>query len=221
VTAARAEGSPYKLVIFDFDGTLSDSGEWLVSIIDDLADRFRFRHVDRDEIEMLRRRPTREVIKHLGIPGWKLPMIARHVRARFRDNAADIHVFDGVRAMLQAIGDAGIRMMLCSSNGEANVRAVLGPDAARFEAYFCGSGLFGKVAKFRRAIKASGLAPSDILSIGDETRDIDAARAVGIGTGAVLWGYANPETLIAMSPDKAFATPEEIAAYLTSAVNIE
>lgn len=206
---------PYKLVIFDFDGTLSDSGDWFISIIDDLADRFRFRRVDRDEIETLRRRPTREVIQHLGIPGWKLPMIGRHVRARFRDSASDIHLFDGVRAMLKAVGDAGIRMMLCSSNAEANVRAVLGADAVRFETYFCGSGLFGKVAKFRRAIKASGLDPSAILSIGDETRDIDAARAVGIDAGAVLWGYANPDTLVAMGPDVAFATPGEIAAYLT------
>lgn len=206
---------PYQLVIFDFDGTLSDSGDWFLSIIDDLADRFRFRRVGREEVETLRRRPTREVIQHLGIPGWKLPLISRHVRARFRDSASEIRTFDGVRPMLQALADAGIRMMLCSSNAETNVRAVLGADAARFEAYFCGSGLFGKVAKFRRAIKASGLAPSAILAIGDETRDIDAARAVGIGVGAVLWGYANPDTLIAMGPDKAFAAPEEIVAFLT------
>ena len=206
---------PYKLVIFDFDGTLSDSGDWFISIIDDLADRFRFRRVDRAEIETLRRRPTREVIQHLGIPGWKLPLIARHVRARFRASAHEIRTFDGVRAMLQTLAEAGIRLMLCSSNGEANVRAVLGPDAARFEAYFCGSGLFGKVAKFRRAIKASGLAPSAILAIGDETRDIDAARAVGIGAGAVLWGYANPDTLMAMRPVQAFASPAEIVAFLT------
>ncbi|MBS0479657.1 MAG: HAD hydrolase-like protein, partial [Proteobacteria bacterium] len=71
-----------------------------------------------------------------------------------------------------------------------------------------------KVAKFRRAIKASRLAPSAILSIGDETRDIDAARAVGIGAGAVLWGYANPETLISMVPDQTFARPDDIVTYL-------
>lgn len=206
---------PYKLVIFDFDGTLSDSGEWFISIIDDLAERFRFRRVDREEIETLRRRSTREVIQHLGIPGWKLPMIGRHVRARFLESASEIRTFDGVRSTLHALADAGIRLMLCSSNGEASVRAVLGADAARFEAYFCGSGLFGKVAKFRRAIKTSGLAPSAILSIGDETRDIDAARAVGIGAGAVLWGYANPDTLIAMKPDIAFAAPGDITAFLT------
>lgn len=205
----------YKLVIFDFDGTLSDSGEWFLSIIDDLSDRFHFRRVGREEVEVLRRRPTREVIAHLRIAGWKLPLIARYVRARFRENASDIRTFHGVRGMLATLTDAGVRMMLCSSNAEANVRAVLGPDAARFEAYFCGSGLFGKVAKFRRAVKASGLAPADILAIGDETRDIDAARAVGLGCGAVLWGYANPDILTAMKPDVTLAAPAEIVAYLT------
>lgn len=206
----------HKLVIFDFDGTLSDSGEWFLSIIDDLSDRFRFRRVDPDEVETLRRRPTREVIDHLGIPRWRLPFIARYVQARFGRSAADIHLFDGVRAMLKTLSDAGVRMMLCSSNAEANVRAVLGrEDAARFEAYFCGSGLFGKARKFRRAIKASGVAAPDILAIGDETRDIDAAREVGLVAGAVLWGYANPDTLLAMKPDMAFANPGEIIAYLT------
>jgi phosphoglycolate phosphatase len=38
---------------------------------------------------------------------------------------------------------------------------------------------------------------------------------VGIGAGAVLWGYANPEMLLAMKPDRTFATPGEIVDYLT------
>jgi phosphoglycolate phosphatase len=205
-----------KLVIFDFDGTLSDSGDWFLSILDDLADRFRFRGVAAQEVETLRRRPTREVIEHLGIARWKLPLIARYVQAQFARSAAGIHVFDGVRAMLKTLSEAGVRMMLCSSNAEANVRAVLGrEDAALFEAYFCGSGLFGKARKFRRAIETSGVAARDILAIGDETRDVDAAREVGLVVGAVLWGYANPETLLAMKPDVAFATPADIVAYLT------
>jgi phosphoglycolate phosphatase len=211
-----ADRHPYQLVIFDFDGTLSDSGHWFLSIVDDLAERFRFRSVHPDEVEGLRKRTTREVIDHLGISRWKLPLIARHVRGRFGRNTDQIHLFDGARDMLRAISDTNVRMFVCSSNSEANVRAVLGPeDCARIERFFCGSGLFGKVRKFRQAIKASGLSPSAILSIGDETRDIDAARAVGIGAGAVLWGYANPEMLLAMKPDKTFASPQEVIDYLT------
>ncbi len=206
---------PYNLVLFDFDGTLSDSGQWFLSIVDDLAERFKFRSVHPDEVEGLRKRTTREVIDHLGIPRWKLPIIARHIRARFGRNTDQIHLFDGIRPMLAALDAANVRMMICSSNSEANVRAILGEeDAAKFEAFFCGSGLFGKVRKFRRVVKESGLPAAQILSIGDETRDVDAAREVGMGAGAVLWGYANPDMLISMKPDRTFATPAEITACL-------
>ncbi|MES2097567.1 MAG: HAD hydrolase-like protein [Pseudomonadota bacterium] len=205
----------YDLVIFDFDGTLSDSGDWFLSIVDDLAQRFRFRSVSDDEIEALRNKTTREVIAYLGIARWKLPLIAAHVRRRFAKSTDQIELFDGIRAMLATLSDAGVRMVLCSSNAEANVRAVLGADAARFGDYYCGSGLFGKVRKFRRVLADAGLAPERVLSIGDETRDLEAARAVGLGAGAVLWGYANPDALIAMTPDAIFATPGDIIAYLT------
>ncbi|WP_375396956.1 HAD hydrolase-like protein [uncultured Sphingomonas sp.] len=204
-------GPRFGLIVFDFDGTLSDSGHWFLSIVDDLAERFRFRRVDADEIETLRNRTTREVIDHLGIPSWKLPIIARHVRARFARNTDQIHLFDGVRDMLRTLSEAGIRLMICTSNAEDNVRAILGEtDAARIERFYCGSGLFGKTRKFRRLVKNAGAPRETILTIGDETRDIDAARAVGIPCGAVLWGYANRDVLVATGPDFTFDSPGDI-----------
>lgn len=206
----------YSLVIFDFDGTLSDSGHWFLSMVDDLAARFRFNTVHPDEIEGLRRRTTREVIDHLGISRWKLPLIARHLRAEFGRNTHQIQLFDGVRPMLKALHSAGMRLVICSSNSEANVRAILGPEESRLvERFVCGAGLFGKVRKFRRVVRDSKVPAGGILAIGDESRDIDAAREVGVAAGAVLWGYANPDLLVAMEPDHAFATPDDIVARLT------
>lgn len=206
----------YSLVIFDFDGTLSDSGHWFLSMVDDLAARFRFNTVHPDEIEGLRRRTTREVIDHLGISRWKMPFIARHLRTEFGRNAHQIQLFEGVRPMLKALHAAGMRLVICSSNSEANVRAILGPEESRLvERFECGAGLFGKVRKFRRVVRDSKVPADGILAIGDESRDIDAAREVGVAAGAVLWGYANPDLLVAMEPDHAFATPDEIVARLT------
>ena len=71
---------PIRLVIFDFDGTLSDSGDWFLSVVDELARKFRFRTVQPDEVDMLRNKSSRDVIAFLGISKWKLPLIARHVR---------------------------------------------------------------------------------------------------------------------------------------------
>jgi phosphoglycolate phosphatase len=53
--------------------------------------------------------------------------------------------------------------------------------------------------------------PCRAILIGDETRDVEAARAAGIASGAVLWGYAAPEALVAAGPTKVFAEVGELA----------
>lgn len=214
---AMAEPGP-RLVIFDFDGTLSDSGGWFLSIMDHLSDRYGFRRVGKHEVEPLRRMPTRDVIRHLRVPRWRLPFIARYVRRLFGRHTHQIHLFDGVPEMLAAIEAAGIRIAVVTSNSETNARAVLGPqNAARISWWACGASLFGKAPKFRKVVKASGVPPHQILSIGDETRDIDAARETGVRAGAALWGYADPAVLAHLDPDFAFASPQDVTAHLTSA----
>lgn len=214
---AMAEPGP-RLVIFDFDGTLSDSGGWFLSIMDHLSDRYGFRRVGKHEVEPLRRMPTRDVIRHLRVPRWRLPFIARYVRRLFGRHTHQVHLFDGVPEMLAAIEGAGIRIAVVTSNSEVNARAVLGPDnAARIGWWACGASLFGKAPKFHKVLKASGVPPHRVLSIGDETRDIDAARETGVRAGAALWGYANPDALAHLNPDFAFASPQAVTAFLTSA----
>jgi phosphoglycolate phosphatase len=89
---------------------------------------------------------------------------------------------------------------------------VLGPEnAALIGHYACGAGLFGKAAKLRKVLKASGIPGSEAICIGDEIRDHEAAARVGIAFGAVAWGYARPDALRACSPALTFETMDEIA----------
>ena len=79
----------------------------------------------------------------------------------------------------------GVQLALVSSDSEANARRKLGDLAALFAYFDCSASLFGKSAKFRRVIRRAGVDPADVIAIGDEIRDIEAARAVGIACGAV------------------------------------
>ncbi len=209
------DASPIRLVIFDFDGTLSDSGDWFLSVVDELARKFRFRTVESHEVDMLRNKSSRDVIEFLGISKWKLPLIARHVRRLVGRNAHQIELFPGTPDLLEQIAATGVKIALVTSNAEANARAILGPvHAARIDFYACGSSLFGKAPKFRRVLKKMGMKPHEVLAIGDETRDVDAAREVGMRAGSVLWGYAAEELLSAMEPDVMFRTPQDILDYV-------
>jgi phosphoglycolate phosphatase len=202
---------PHALAIFDLDGTLADSFPWFLRTINDVADRFGFRRVADGDVERLRHASTREILSHLQVPLWKLPAIARHARRLKAEAAAEISLFAGVEAMLRTLAESGVQLALVTSDSEANARVKLGEAAALFSHFDCAASLFGKPAKFRRVIRRAGVDPAQAIAIGDEVRDIEAARAVGIACGAVCWGYAAPAALRALAPEHVFAQMDEIA----------
>ncbi|MGX4771712.1 HAD-IA family hydrolase [Bradyrhizobium guangdongense] len=195
---------PYSLAIFDLDGTLVDSFPWFLRTINDIADRFSFRRVRDEDVESLRHASTREILSQLEVPLWKLPAIVRHGRGLKGEAAAQISLFAGTDAMLRTLAENGVQLALVTSDSEANARQKLGASAALFQYFDCSASVFGKPAKFRRVIRRAGVAPDKVIAIGDEVRDVEAARAVGIACGAVSWGYAAPAALRAQSPDVVF-----------------
>jgi phosphoglycolate phosphatase len=201
---------PYSLAIFDLDGTLVDSFPWFLRTINDVADRFGFRRVADDEVETLRHASTREILSSLQVPLWKLPTIARHMRRLKAEAAAEISLFAGVEAMLRTLSQSGVQLALVTSDSEGNARQKLGQAAALFSHFDCAASLHGKPAKFRRVIRRAGVDFSRVIAIGDEVRDIEAARAVGVTCGAVCWGYAAPAALRARVPDIVFARMDDI-----------
>ncbi|EJN14193.1 haloacid dehalogenase superfamily enzyme, subfamily IA [Bradyrhizobium sp. YR681] len=202
---------PYALAIFDLDGTLADSFPWFLRTINDIADHFGFRRVADEDVEALRHASTREILRRLEVPLWKLPAIARHARRLKGEAAAEISLFAGVEAMLRTLARNGVQLALVTSDSEANARAKLGDAAALFSHFDCSASIFGKPAKFRRVMRRASVEPGKVIAIGDEVRDIEAARVVGIACGAVCWGYAAPAALRAHKPDHTFEHMRDIS----------
>ncbi|WP_132249447.1 HAD hydrolase-like protein [Methylobacterium segetis] len=207
--------APCRLVVLDFDGTLADSFPWFCSVINGVADRYRFSRIAEDEVEALRALGAREIVAHLGVPLWKLPAIARHMHGLAARDIDGLRLFPGVPDALTALAGRGLRLAILSSNTESNVRRVLGADLAGLvEAYACGASLFGKARRLSALIRRSGVAPEEVLSVGDEIRDAEAARAAGCAFGAVAWGYTRADALAATGPDHLFEEPGQIARLL-------
>jgi len=179
--------------------------------VNDVADHFGFRRIADDDVESLRHAGSREILRRLEVPLWKVPAIARHMQRMKAAHLDGIPLFPGTASMLRALRDGGVTLALVSSDNEANARRQLGEVAALFAHVDCGASLFGKAAKFRRVVKRAGVTPAQAISIGDEVRDIEAARAAGITCGAVTWGYAAANALRALSPDHVFERMEDVA----------
>lgn len=207
----------YRLALFDFDGTLADSLDWFLGIFDQVADRYGYRRLAPGDRERLSGLDTRAILRDLRIPAWKLPLIARHVRKLAASDIDKIHLYTGVATMLAALEAGGVRVAVVSSNAEANIRHVLGPASAHVTHFACGAGLFGKPAKIRAVLRATRTDPRSALLVGDEARDIAAAEAVGTGSAAVAWGYADATYLRSLSPTLFFERVEDIVPALIGA----
>ena len=201
----------YNLFIFDFDGTLADSADWMIRTFNDIAGTHGLRRVSDSEIDMLRGRSNREIVSYLGVPAWRIPAIATDMRKRVAAAADQIKLFAKVDRLLRTLRDAGVQIAIVSSNSEANVRKILGLENAGYvHHYDCGANLFGKARKLRRVMKRAGVEPHATLCIGDETRDIEAAREVGAACAAVTWGYATVQVLADHKPTLLFGSIEEL-----------
>jgi len=200
----------YKLAIFDLDGTLSDSLPWFLRVVNSIADKHRFRRIVDDDVEMLRGKSSREIIAHLQVPMWRMPVIAADMRRLKSQSIDNIPLFAGVEPMLQELSQLGVVLAVVSSDSESNARKALGKYAALISQFACGASLFGKAAKFKAVLNRTGIAAVDAICIGDEVRDGEAARQAGIDFGAASWGYAKPEALRQASPVVVFDSVADI-----------
>jgi phosphoglycolate phosphatase len=159
----------------------------------------------------LRHHNTRAIMRHVGMPAWKLPLASNSFIALMRENAAQIPLFDGMRDVLESLDRAGMRLAIVSSNSEQNVRLVLGPAlSALFAHHECGMSVFGKAARLRKVLRQAGVLPAHALYIGDQGLDAEAARKAGVDFGAVSWGYAPIEALRRVGPAYEFGAPIEL-----------
>lgn len=201
----------YRLVILDFDGTLADSFGWFAEAFARLAPRHRYRRVDAAELQRLRALGGREILRRVGIPIWRVPLIARAMRREMAREVERIAPFGGVHDALASLAARGTGLALVTSNSRANVERVLGVEATRLFSYVeCDVGLFAKRRPLLRVVSRARVACSEAIYAGDELRDLTAARAAGLDFAAVGWGYTTRDALIAHGPTRLLERVDEL-----------
>ncbi len=201
----------YRLTIFDFDGTLANSVPWFASVVNQMADQYGFKRVEERDHTTLRGYGPKRVLDVLGVPVWKVPVIAYHLRTLMARDIEEISLFEGIDTVLQRLSEAGVMIAVVSSNSYENVRRILGPaNVTLVDTFSCGVSLFGKASKLRGVLAECAIPRSEAIYVGDEVRDIEAARAAHVASGAVAWGYNTLESLMAHAPNEVFRTVQDI-----------
>ncbi|MFV9635974.1 HAD-IA family hydrolase [Mycobacterium neumannii] len=196
--ASTTTASRPQLVIFDLDGTLTDSAQGIVS---------SFRHAlgsvgavvpDGDLAGMIIGPPMHHTLRGLGL-GDRTDDAIETYRNDYRTRGwAMNRVFDGIPALLTDLRAAGVRLAVATSKAEPTAQRIL----AHFGLADCfeviaGASVDGsrahKVDVVAHALAQLGEIPERTLMVGDRSHDVEGAAAHGIETVVVGWGYGKDD----------------------------
>lgn len=201
----------YRCVIFDFDGTLADTLDETLSIMNELAAEYGFRPMKSHEIGGVRHMRVGEFRRYLGIPAWRLPRLLIEGKRRLGQRMEKIAPIRGVPEMLRELRGMVPVLGILTSNSEENVAAFLDRhNLVPFDFILSSRKLLGKAKHLRRIVKRRGFAHEETLYVGDELRDIEAAHAAEIPVAAASWGFNSPTSLHAAMPDHMLDAPAEL-----------
>jgi len=190
----------YRLVVWDFDGTLANTMELALHTYNALAGKHGIKPVE--DPDAVRGLSTRTFMKQHGISLLKLPFLIRDFQASQKHRMPSVRVFEGLPGVLRTLQDRGIRLGILSSNSRENILACLRANSLE-DAFAFVMGyprLFGKARMMRRLLRREGVAAEHFLYVGDETRDVEAAQKAGVDVAAVTWGFQTSEALADLAP---------------------
>jgi len=193
VTFTTIEGRP-QLVIFDLDGTLTDSAEGIVASFRHALAAIGAETPDGDLAGRVVGPPMHHTLASMGLGDRADEAIAAY-RADYTSRGWAMNtVFDDVPTLLADLRAAGVRMAVATSKVEPTARQILDHFglADHFEV------IAGASVDGTRATKADVLAhalsqlvplPERVVMVGDRAHDVEGAAQHGIGTVVVGWGY--------------------------------
>jgi HAD superfamily hydrolase (TIGR01509 family) len=205
------------LIIFDFDGAIADSLEVFLEATNRLAKDFGYPQVSLAQIPQIKNLSSREMIQQLAIARWKMPFFLRRFRQELNQLTPNLQLVDGMRETLEDISQQGYRLGIVTSNARQNVERFLHIQGLNhlFEFIYAGQVLLGKARVLRQLVKRYRVDLRQVICVGDETRDIEAAQQAGLRIIAVSWGLNSREVLAKHAPDVLIDRPEELLAAVT------
>lgn len=200
-----------KHLIFDFDGTIADSFYIGVAVVNQLAAKYGFKPITEETADRLRSCSVKEMIHHIGLPLTRLPFFVMDMKNGIKRHIGEIKPFAFMPECLHNLKQQGYSLHIVSTNAETNLHTFIqSHNLAIFDGVSGDSAIFGKAHAIKRYMKKHFIMPQEAVYIGDEVRDIEAARKIHTGIISVAWGYQDESILVQHSPDRIVRQPLEL-----------
>lgn len=196
-----------KLAVFDFDGTIADT---LRIILDAFEEIMQLDYkLDDTDIARFKNMPYKDILSHFGIKLHRVPGLVIKGRSVLNKNMQTVKPFTGIGDALKKLHSSGYRLAIISSNSTENIKNFLRKhDLDQYFDDVQGNiGLLGKTKSVTTLRKRQCLDASEVVYVGDEPRDIDAAKKAKVYSVAVTWGFSGDKILSKHKPFALVQTP--------------
>lgn len=196
--AVSTEGQAPQLVIFDLDGTLTDSAEGIVASFRHALEHIGAPVPEGDLAAQIVGPPMDETFHTMGL-GEHADAAFAAFRAEYGARGWAINsLFDGIEPLLADLRAAGVRLAVATSKLEPTARRVLAHFALDQHFEVIAGALPDGTRRSKEDVLAHALAklqplPERVLMVGDRSHDVHGAAAHGIDTVVVGWGYGKAD----------------------------
>ncbi|MBP9728155.1 MAG: HAD-IA family hydrolase [Candidatus Moranbacteria bacterium] len=202
-----------KTIIFDQDGTLVDIEPVFIKILNALAPEFGFAPLREEELPTLKKFHLKSFIwKRLGWRLFLFPLILKRGREEYHKRIPEVELFSGTKELIETLRSHGHSIGIVSSSRKDTITALMEKFGIHMDfIYQCH--LFSKSKTLALVLKERNLALSEVVYIGDEVRDVESCRKIGLDILSVTWGLNSKVALQAIGADTV-DTREELLARL-------
>lgn len=198
-----------KSVIFDFDGTIADTLPLAIECAEEVLGQL---NLTDKKIEKYRNMTVLRLVKELKVPVHKIPKYAVYARGYIKKRRNEIKFFEGISETIKTLNSHGYQLYIVSSNSVENINFLLnkmdlGPN---FKSVVGGVGVFGKTIALKSIIRKFKIDKNLVTYIGDEVRDIKAAKKVGVPIISVTWGFNGKKILSENNPNEMVEKPTNL-----------
>ncbi|QHW32873.1 HAD hydrolase-like protein [Paenibacillus rhizovicinus] len=191
---------PY--VVFDFDGTIVQSKMLAVRLFNELSAKYGGRQIEDEEISRLSDLSIPDRLKALQVPLYKMPALVMEGKRRYREELSSLQPVSGIREAFVRLKENGHKLGILSSNTMDNIRGFLAlHELAEFDVVHSATNMFGKDKAIRKMARSLDIGLDQLVYIGDELRDVQACRKIGVPIIAVTWGLDSAALLAEAGPD--------------------
>lgn len=190
-----------KTILFDLDGTLTDSGEGIINCAILALEHFGLPVPSREEMRVFVGPPLHETFVRFGVPKDKAEEAVAVYRSRYIPiGKYENTPYPGIRELLETLKAEGHKLYVATSKPEQMSVDILEHfDLAKYFDQICGATMdtsrTNKEAVIAYLLEQNGRADNMVM-VGDTKFDVIGAKAHGIPTVGVSWGYGEVSDMV-------------------------